>query len=63
VQGQYTYYKKRTIYLYFIKDFLQLLKGASSEKIRIIMLNIENRLNAVEHYSKQLDDFTDDIPF
>jgi serine/threonine-protein kinase len=63
VQGQYTYYKKHVIYLYIAKNFLQLLKGASSEKRRIIMLNIENRLNAIEHYSKPVDDFTDDIPF
>ncbi|SLM09721.1 Kinase domain protein [uncultured spirochete] len=63
VQGAYTYYKKRTIYLSCLKNFLQLLKGASSEKRRIIMLNIENRLDAIEHYRKPEDNFTDDIPF
>lgn len=60
--GSYTYYNKKDIYLYTIENFIKLLKGSSKEKKRIIMLNIENRLNVIEHY-KESEKFDDDIPF
>ena len=60
--GSYSYYNKKDIYLYTIENFIKLLKGSSKEKKRIIMLNIENRLNVIEHY-KESENFDDDIPF
>ena len=63
VQGEYTYYRKSRINIYTIKNFLKLLKGASTEKRRIIMLNLENKLNSVEHFVKKDETLGDDIPF
>lgn len=62
VSGAFTYFAKRDVYVYSLKEFMQLLRGASPDKRRIIMLNIGNRLAAIEHYNES-NNFTDDIPF
>ncbi len=45
-----------------LKDFISLLKAANEEKIRIILANIQSRLDAIDRYY-DVPKFDDDIPF
>lgn len=47
-----------------VKNFISLMKSSSDEKRRIILANIQSRLDAIERYeSQKIGDFDDDIPF
>jgi serine/threonine-protein kinase len=63
INGSYYTLRSRTISVYELKNFIDLIKQTNKEKQRIIMLNLYNRLNKIERYTVTKDDFTDDIPF
>ena len=47
-----------------VKNFISLMKSSSDEKSRIILANIQSRLDAIGRYEPQkFSDFDDDIPF
>lgn len=47
-----------------IKNFISLMKSSDDEKRRIILANIQSRLDAVERYEpRKFTDMDDDIPF
>lgn len=47
-----------------VKNFISLMKSSSDEKRRIILANIQSRLDAIGRYEPQkFSDFDDDIPF
>ena len=60
ISGTFYYRNKSYFYLYALKDFLDMLKKMNTEKQKILMMNIHNRLDSIGRYS---DDFPDDIPF
>jgi serine/threonine-protein kinase len=62
LNGSYQY-RKQDFRVYPIKGFIHLLKSTSEEKKKIIMANIQTRLNAIEHYEEKKADSEDDIPF
>lgn len=50
--------------VYTLKEFIDLLKRINNEKQKILIMNIQNRLNNIERYSNNIPpDFPDDIPF
>jgi len=61
IAGPY-YYRKKGFRVYVVKDFLRLLKGATLEKKRIILANLQTRLDAIDRYSLTEPD-DDEIPF
>lgn len=47
-----------------LKDFLSLLKSSNEEKRRIILANLQSRLDAIDRYeTSKFDAFDNDIPF
>ena len=57
------YYRKAAgLSVRVVKNFLQMLKAASPEKRRIIMSNLNMRLNAIPRYDEKTE-YDDDIPF
>jgi len=60
VSGPY-YYRKTGFPVHAVKLFIHLLKSTSEEKKRIIMANIQTRLDAIEKYERGKPD--SDIPF
>lgn len=47
-----------------VKNFISLMKSSSDEKRRIILANIQSRLDVIGRYeTNKFDDFDDDIPF
>lgn len=58
VRGQYYYNQKKTINIYELKDFLQLIKSGSPDKKRIILNNLWQRLDSIKRY-----DSGDELPF
>lgn len=55
-------YKKEGFKVDLLKDFISLLKAANEEKRRIILANIQSRLDSVDRYY-EFNKFDDDIPF
>ncbi|MDD2720315.1 MAG: protein kinase family protein [Gallionella sp.] len=55
-------YHKAGFKIAYLKDFISLLKAANEEKRRIILANIQSRLDAIDRYH-DLPKFADDIPF
>jgi serine/threonine-protein kinase len=49
----------------YLKDFISLLKASNDEKRRIILANIQSRLDAIVRYYdvQKFNNFDDDIPF
>lgn len=62
VSGQYHYMKNKTIFVSCLKKFIELLKNNPKEKQRIIINNLQNRLDSIERYAN-LPYSNDDIPF
>lgn len=60
INGQY-YYKKTGFPVSALQDFIHLMKSSSQEKIRIIMANLQTRLDSIPRYDDVQD--YDDIPF
>ncbi len=57
-------YRKHGFYVSCVNDFISLMKPVNDEKRRIILANIQSRLDAIERYeTPMLGDFDDDIPF
>lgn len=47
-----------------VKNFISLMKSSGEEKKRIILANIQSRLDVIGRYETQkFSDFDDDIPF
>ncbi len=47
-----------------VKNFISLMRSAGDEKRRIILANIQSRLDAIGRYgNRKFSDFDDDIPF
>lgn len=63
LDGGFKYYKSG-FEVSCIKNFISLMKSSNDEKRRIILANIQSRLDAIERYEpKKVGDFDDDIPF
>jgi serine/threonine protein kinase len=57
-------YQKSGFEVVRVKNFISLMKSSSDEKRRIILANIQSRLDAIDRYEPQkFGDFDDDIPF
>ena len=56
-------YRKSDFDVSIMKDFISLMKSVSEEKKRIILANIQSRLDAVNRYEPQRPRMDDDIPF
>jgi serine/threonine-protein kinase len=54
------YYRKTGFPVVALREFVRLMKTCTTEKQRIVLANLQTRLDAVARYSKDLDD---DIPF
>ncbi len=59
IRGSY-YRKQKGLRVWVVRDFLQMLKGLSPEKKRIVMSNLYTRLDAIPRYNEALDEA---IPF
>lgn len=59
IRGAYRY-RKKGFPVAAVKEFLQMIKGTSPEKRRIIMSNLYTRLDAIDRYRLPPDD---EIPF
>jgi serine/threonine-protein kinase len=58
-----TYYYKRTgLPVLYLKDFLHLLKASSEEKKRIILANLQTKLDAIPRYLEEAAP-EEDVPF
>jgi len=57
LNGKYYYNPNTTIDVKVLRDFINLLKSCSIEKTKIIMMNIQNRLDGIKRYAEE------DIPF
>ena len=63
ISGMFSFYRSTSFSVYWLKEFIKILKNSNSEKQKIIMLNIQNRLDLKQRYVKEDDGFADDIPF
>ncbi len=61
LDGGFRFHKEK-FRVSYIKDFISLLKAANEEKRRIILANIQSRLDAIDRYH-DFPKFDDDIPF
>jgi len=59
VNGSYRYLKREKFSLYTLKNFIKLIKSVSSDKKKIIINNLWQRLDAVERFTE----YKDDLPF
>jgi serine/threonine-protein kinase len=57
MNGKYYYKESTTINVWVLKNFINLLKSCSTEKTKIIMMNIQNRFDGIQRYTEE------DIPF
>lgn len=63
IDGAFRYLKKE-FSVSALKGFIELLKTSNKEKQRIILANLQSRLDAVKRYEPpKVGDFDDDIPF
>ncbi|MGI5089592.1 protein kinase family protein [Treponema vincentii] len=60
ISGRFRYYPQQHYDCYLLKNFINLLKNSNNGRKNIILLNIHNRLNQIEHNSI---DFFDPVPF
>lgn len=60
LNGSYRYYNRPIFSCSTLRDFLQLLKSSGTEKLSILMLNIQNRLSQIKRTPVIPDD---DMPF
>lgn len=64
ISGSFYYRNNSEFYVYYLQNFIDLLKRMNAEKQKILMMNIQNRLNKIVRYDDGLPpDFPDDIPF
>jgi eukaryotic-like serine/threonine-protein kinase len=63
VDGAYYYKTKVTIPTEYIRNFLKLIKSCSPEQNKIIIANLQTRLDTIERFDKQEVITDDDIPF
>ncbi|MCG9892690.1 MAG: protein kinase [Thermosynechococcaceae cyanobacterium MS004] len=61
LDGTY-YYKKRGLAVQTVKGFIDLLQSCSPEQAKIVLANLQTKLDTVQRYSKQELDY-DNIPF
>jgi len=57
LNGTYYYNKNVSMSVWVLKEFINLLKSCSTEKTKIVMMNIQNRLDGVQRYTEE------EIPF
>ena len=57
LNGTYYYNPNTTMDVKVLREFINLLKSCSIEKTKIIMMNIQNRLDGIQRYTEE------DIPF
>lgn len=68
LSGNFRYYKTHSFPVHCLRNFVALLKSTGVEKQRIILSNLQTRLDAIERYSeperpKDRMELDDDIPF
>ncbi|EMJ87261.1 protein kinase family protein [Leptospira meyeri] len=63
ITAGYTYYKSKTMPIYALKDFLDLLKACDEKMATIVILNLQNRLRMIERKIESDNQESDDIPF
>lgn len=68
LSGNFRYYKFHPFPVHCLRNFVALLKSTGIEKQRIILSNLQTRLDAIERYSepegpKATMELDDDIPF
>ena len=61
IEGAY-YYRKKGFPVSVVKDFLHLLKSSSTERRRIILANLQTRLDAITRYDADTEG-TNNLPF
>jgi len=57
INGTYYYKKDKTMDVKVLKNFINFLKSCSTEKTKIIMMNIQNRFDSIQRYTEN------NIPF
>jgi len=60
--GEYRYWKRSSIRVDSLKNFIELIRGASGERRNIILENVLMRLEAVDRKDPEID-LDDEIPF
>lgn len=61
IEGTY-YYKKTSLPVFAVKGFLDLLRGCSPEQSRVVLANLQTKLDTVKRYSAEDVNFYD-APF
>jgi serine/threonine-protein kinase len=62
VEGTY-YYRKTGFPVELVSEFLRLIKLSDDEKARIILANLQNKLDTIKRYEPDAEITDDDIPF
>lgn len=62
VSAGYSYWKKRTMPVYVLKNFIDLLNNCDNQRVNIIYANIQNRIRTIERMEIE-DNNSDEIPF
>ncbi len=62
LDGSYRYYAAPRFSCYNLREFIRMLKSSNKEKINIILLNIQNRLNIITRKEEKYIP-NDDVPF
>jgi len=57
LSGTYHYNKYSTMNIWVLKNFINLLKSCSTEKFKVIIMNIQNRFDGIKRYTEM------EIPF
>ena len=56
------YYRKTFLNVSAVKGFVELLNGCNSEQSRIVLANLQTKLDAVQRYAER-DTANDEMPF
>lgn len=62
LDGMY-YYHKRDFPVHIVRGFLDVLRGCTPERSKILLANLQTRLDAIPRYSQPIPGYEDNIPF
>ncbi len=62
ISANYSYWKKRTMPIYILKNFLDFISNCDDQKLNIIFANIQNRIRSIDR-KEIVKNSSDEIPF
>jgi serine/threonine-protein kinase len=62
INGAYSYYTKKVFDVRLLYSFIKMFKNSNTEKRKIILLNINSKLDSISRYTR-FDSFPSDAPF